>query len=157
MNISMKNVFNYNYGSRFWLIISILSPIFGICVLLSVFDVLPRFPLTESMTGLTAILIMLVCISITLLGIVTLNKIIAKLRNIITNGKVTIAMITDIIAIKHQVLVKYEFQFDGVTCKDEHNLAKKLDYKADYSKGKEIKIYALKNIDGTILSAPDIY
>lgn len=157
MNISIKKVFNHNYGSRFWLIFSTLSPIFGVCVLLSVFGVLPKFPLTENMTGLTAVLIMLVCIGIMLLGIFTIKNTIAKLRNIVSNGKMTNAIITDIIVIKHQLLIKYEFIYDGETCKDEHNIAKKLDYKADYSKGNEIKIYALKNSDGKILTAPDIY
>lgn len=157
MNISIKNVFSHNYGSRFWLILSILAPIFGVCVLLSVVDVLPKFPLTENMTVLTAVLILLVCIGIMLLGIYTIKNTVAKLRNIVSNGKVTNAVITDTIAIKHQLLIKYEFTYDGETCKDEHNLAKKLDYKADYSKGKEIKIHAFKNNDGKILTVPDIY
>jgi hypothetical protein len=92
-----------------------------------------------------------------LLGIFTIKNTIAKLRNIVSNGKMTNAIITDIIAIKHQVLVSYEFIYDGEKCKDKHNIAKKLDYKADYSKGKEIKIYVLKSSDGKILTAPDIY
>jgi hypothetical protein len=157
MNISIKKVFSNHYGSRFWLIFSILAPIFGVCVLLSVFDVLPKFPFTENMTELTAVLILLVCLGIMLLGIFTIKNTVAKLKNIVSNGKAANATITDTIAIKHQLLIKYEFTYDGETCKDEHNIAKKLDYKADYSKGNEIKIYALKNGDGKILTAPDIY
>lgn len=157
MNISMKKVLNNNYGSRFWLIFGILAPIFGVCVLLSVFDVLPKFPLTENMTIMTAVLIMLVCIGITLLGIFTIKSTVAKLRNIISNGKLTNATLTDVIVLKHQLLIKYEFTYDDEACKDTHNIAKKLDYKAIYLKGNEIKIYALKNGDGKILTAPDIY
>lgn len=157
MSISLKKVFNNNYGSRFWLIFSTFSPIFGVCVLLSVFGVLPKFPLTENMTGLTAVLIMLVCIGIMLLGIFIIKNTIVNIKNIISNGKMTNAIITDIIASKHQILIKYEFKYDGETCKDEHNIAKKMDYKSYYSKGNEIKIYTLKKIDGIILTAPDIY
>jgi hypothetical protein len=157
MNISTKKVFNHNYGSRFWLTFSILSPIFGVCVLLSVYGVLPLFPLTENMTGLTAALIMAVCIGIMIIGIFTIKNNIANLKNIVTNGKMTSAIITDITAFKHQVFINYEFTYDGETCKGSHNIAKKYGYKADYSKGKEIKIYAFKKDDGKILTTPDIY
>ena len=153
----MKKVFNQNYTSRFWLIFSILSPIFGVCVLLSVFGVLPKFPLTENMTGLTAGLIMLVCIGITLLGVYTIRDTIAKLKNIVSNGTMTNAIITGVTASKHQLLIKYEFTYDDETCKGNHNIAKKLNYKADYSKDREIKIFALKSSDGKILTVPDIY
>ncbi len=157
MDISLKKVFSNNYASRFWLIISIFAPIFGICVLLSVVEVLPKFPLTENMSIFTAVLIMLGCIAIMILGIIITNNMIANLQNIISNGKITMAVITDVIASKHQVLVKYEFKYDEETFKGNHNLAKKLDYKADYAKGKELKIYAFKNSDGKMLTTPDIY
>jgi hypothetical protein len=157
MNISIKNVFRNNYQSRISLIFSILAPIFGVCVLLSVFDVLPKFPLTEEMKELTAVLIMLLCIGIMFLGIFVIKRNITKLRNIVSNGKMTNAVITDITALKYQLLINYEFKYEGDTYKGAHNIARKLDYKADYSKGNEIKIYVLKNNDGKMLTAPDIY
>lgn len=157
MDISLMKVFSNNYTSRFWLILSILSPIFGVCVLLSVYGILPKFPLTENMSDMTAILIMLTCIGITLIGIFTIRSIIAKLRNIITNGTLISATILDTIATKYQVSIKYEFTYNDEMCKDQHNIAKKLGYRKDYLKGKEIKIYALKNSDGKILTAPSIY
>ena len=69
----------------------------------------------------------------------------------------TNAIITGVLSGKNQLIVKYEFKYDSETCKDKHIIAKKLDYKADYSKGNEIKIYAFKNSDGKILTAPAIY
>lgn len=157
MDISIKKVLNNNYASRFWLIFSILSPIFGVCVLLSVFGALPKFPLTENMSVITAVLIMLVCIGITLIGIFSIRNTISKLKNILTNGEMITATITGVLVLKHQLLVYYEFEYGDETCKDSHNISKKLDYKADYSKGRQIKIFVLKNSKGNIVTAPDIY
>lgn len=127
------------------------------CVLLSVFGVLPKFPLTENMSVITAVLIMLVCIGITLIGVFSIRNTISKLKNILTNGEMMTATITEVLGLKHQLLVQYEFEYGDETCKDSHNIAKKLDYKADYSKGRQIKIFVLKNSKGKIVTVPDIY
>jgi len=157
MKISIKNMYSHNYASQFWLSFGIVAPIFGLCALLSVGGVLPKFPLTENMTMMTAALIMLLCIGITIVGIIRVRTTIAKLSNIITNGKLMDAVITDVFALKHQVSVSYEFVYDGETCKDKHNLSRKSHFRTEYKKGKELKIYALKNSDGKILTAPDVY
>ena len=67
MDISLKKVFNHNYASRIWLMLSIMLPILGVCVLLSFLGVLPKTPLTENMTSLIAVLFMLGCVGLMLL------------------------------------------------------------------------------------------
>jgi hypothetical protein len=157
MNISIKKVLSTNYKSQFWLSFSIVAPIFGVCALLSVYGVIPKFKLTENMTGLTAALIMLLCIGIMIVGIFVIKNTITQLRNIVSNGEALTAIITDTFAMKHQLLINYEFVYEGKTYKEKHNITKKFNYKEKYSKGKDLKIYVLKNRDDKILAVPDIY
>ncbi len=157
MNISLKKVYSNNYKSKFWLTVSVLLPIFGIITLLSVYGILPKFPLTEDMTTFNAILIMLGCIGISIIGIFVIRSTITNLRNIISNGELVDATITDRFGIKHQAQIYYEFMYEGEKCKGQHNIALKMDYFEKYAKGNEIKIYALKDRNGKILTVPDIY
>lgn len=156
-DVSLKKVFINNYSCKFWLIFSILSPAFGILVLLSVSDIIPRFPLTEDMTVLTAGIIMAVCIGITAAGILVIKGTVGRLNRIFNCGELVYAKITDLNAGKHQITVKYEFEFNGEKYKDCHQIARNFNFKKDYVEESVKEIYVLKEENGKLLTALDIY
>lgn len=156
IRVSKKKVFNYNYGSRFSLLLIILVPIVTLAIFLSVFDVIPRFPLTESMPTTTGIVILAVGIVIVLICTVFIKKTLDSLNEIVNKGELVTAKITDTVKSKHQILIKYTFEYDGIQYNHRANLAKKLNSSKVYSKDTEIEIYAYMK-DNELKSTPNLY
>jgi hypothetical protein len=156
MKNTRKNVLKYHYGAKLSSIFMILSPIFGIIVLLSVLGIIPKFPLTENMGNVTGILFFAVTIAIAAGCFYIINTTVHKIYNIIEFNNTVEATIVKCLPSKHNLTLVYRFYYKGIEQEHSIHVAKLLKSKKTYAVGTVHKVYVHSKQD-KVISALGIF
>jgi hypothetical protein len=157
INITKKQVIANNSLCRSLSVYSYLLPIFGLVVILSALEIIPKLPITEDMSFTVAILILAASLLISFGCRKTITNTATKISRIITDGELIMGTVTSSILLKRYTLFDYEFEYENKKEKGNTQIPKKHLFKRPYKKDDEIEIYALRDENGKVLSTVNLY
>lgn len=148
MDLNKKEAYSKHYGVNAGIMFSVIALLFGIFVLISVTDLIPRYGITEDMSLQSGMITVFVCVIISSVLVIAISITLRNMGSIAYEGTEITADITEAVRMRRQFLVKIEYELEGQKYKKTIFLTRRADREGKLTKGSVVQAVAVKTDDG---------